>query len=125
MSFKDKLLQIYSRYGLTPTSLSKKLNYDKSEKIARLTRDENNQPGFEIIRDLVIAFPEIPANWWFTESEITIVEESRIQYGFCKECLKKEGVIEFLRKELNTKNKLISEYKRKLGYDLGEISQTG
>ncbi len=66
MSFKDNLLQIYSKYDLTPTSLSEILHYNKSEKIARLTRNEKNLPSIKILRDILNAFEEIDARWLIT-----------------------------------------------------------
>lgn len=83
------------------------------------------KPNSQFLEILLSAFPDIDARWLLTGEANLVVEESRTNYGFCKECLKKEGVIEFLRKELDTKNKLITAYRQKLGYDLGEESQTG
>jgi hypothetical protein len=120
MSFKDKLLHVYFKYHLTPTSLSRELGYDKAEKIARLTRDENNLPGFEILSDLINYFKDINPRWWFTEGDMEMVEESRSQYGFCKECIKKDGIIEFLKKECAVKDKTIEQLKLKGAGELRE-----
>jgi hypothetical protein len=109
MSFRTKLLYVFEKYNLNPTSLSKRLNYASAEKIARLTRHGNNRPSYELIRDIVIEFKDINPRWWFSEEAHSELDEPRVQYGFCKECLKKEGVIEHLKKELALKDKRIEE----------------
>lgn len=116
MSFKNKLLQLYAKYDLNPTSLSRKLGYDKSEKISRLTRDENNSPSMEIIQDILNAFPQINARWLLQDEDDDnmLIKEDRVQYGFCKECIKKDGIIEFLKKECAEKDRRIRELTRNL-----------
>lgn len=98
MSFKNKLLQLYAKFDLNPTSLSKILGYKQSEKISRLTRDEKNLPSYEILSDIINAFPNLDARWLLTEDEEILMEPTK-QYGFCKECIKKEGIIEHLKAE--------------------------
>lgn len=116
MSFKNKLLQLYAKYDLNPTSLSRKLGYDKSEKISRLTRDENNSPSMEIIQDILNAFPQINARWLLSDEDDDnmLIKEDRAQYGFCRECIKKDGIIEFLKKECAEKDRRIRELTRNL-----------
>jgi len=111
MSFKNKLLQLYAKYDLNPTSLSLKLGYDKAEKIARLTRDEDNSPSMQIIQDILNNFPEINARWLLVDDDDSnmLILEDRAQYGFCRECIKKEGIIEFLKKECADKDRRIKE----------------
>jgi hypothetical protein len=109
MSFKTKLLQIYAKYDLNPTSLSRLLKYEKAEKIARLTRDEKNLPSFDIIQDLINYFNEIDPHWWFDSNELDMVMDPHQHYGFCKECIKKDGVIEHLKKECAAKQSRIEE----------------
>lgn len=111
MSFKDRMLYIYAKYNLNPTRLSRKLGYPKSEKLSRLTREsvKDNLPSFDILQDILKAFPEINARWLLTGEEDMVVEESRFQYGFCKECLKKEGEINRLEKQCAAKDKRIEE----------------
>ena len=109
MSFKNKLLQLYATYNLNPTSLSRRLHYANAEKIARLTRDENNLPSYQILQDLIKEFKEnIKAEWWFLDESL-MLEEPREKYGFCRECLKKDGVIEHLKKECQAKQSRIEQ----------------
>lgn len=121
MSFKNKLLQIYAKYDLNPTSLSKKLGYKSAEKIARLTRDEKNLPSYDILSDILKAFPQMDARWLFNDEMIQVIHEpdNRSQYGFCKECIKKEAIIEHQARDIVQKQHRIDELLLKLG-KLGE-----
>lgn len=121
MSLKNRMLQLYAKYDIDPTGLSRKLGYDEAEKIRRLTRkgQEKNMPSFQIIQDILNVFPEINARWLITGEEDMLVEEPRAQYGFCKECLKKEGEIRRLEKECAAKDKRIEELLLKQSDDPG------
>jgi hypothetical protein len=52
---------------------------------------------------------DINARWLLTGEEEMILEEPREKYAYCKECIKKEGVVEFLKKELSLRDKRIEE----------------
>ena len=126
MSFKHKLLQIYAKYDLSPTSLSRRLGYSSAEKISRLTRSEDNLPSIQIIRDILKAFPDIDAKWLVTDEhdKRELIEEPRAKYGFCRECIKKEGKIEQLEKQCAAKDKRIEELLIKIaGAERGAASQ--
>lgn len=127
MSFKSKLLQIYSKYELGPTSLARRLGYSSAEKISRLTRDEDNLPSIQIIRDILKAFPDIDAKWLVTDEhdKRELLEEARSQYSFCRECIKKEGIIEHLKKESAVKDKRIEELLLKGAEPPGGKSEPG
>lgn len=125
MSFKAKLLQFFARYDLNPTSLAKRLNYTSAEKISRLTRDETNLPSYQILQDIINAFPELDARWWFSDEAQELVEDSRVTYGFCKECLKKEGIIEHLKKEVSAKDKRILDLEIKIAGAEGRAGSQG
>lgn len=111
MSLKDRLLQLYAKYDIDPTGLSRKLGYDKAEKISRLTRKSKkvNYPSFQIIQDILNAFPEVNARWLITGEEEGLLEEPRLHYSYCKECIAKAAKIELLEKQLAAKDKQIIE----------------
>jgi hypothetical protein len=123
MSFKDRLLDIYRKYELNPTSLSRKLGYDSPEKINRLTRDEKNSPSFQIIQDILRVFPQVNARWLIIGEEDMILEDPRAHYGFCKECIKKDGIIEFLKNECLVKDKIIQQLHNRTEIKPGAESQ--
>jgi hypothetical protein len=68
-----------------------------------------------------------PARWLLTgKGEQDIVEDPKAQYGFCKECIKKEGVIEHLKKECQAKDRRILELEIKIAGAEGRVkSQAG
>jgi transcriptional regulator with XRE-family HTH domain len=76
--------------------------------------NNKNKPSSQFLEAFLKAFSDIDARWLLTGSEEYFVHESRAQYGFCKECVKKEGIIEFLKKECVAKDKRIEELKRLL-----------
>jgi hypothetical protein len=126
MSFKIKLLELYHKYDLNPTSLSRKLGYKSSEKISRLTRDEKNLPSYDILCDLAEAFPDIESGWFIKKDikQLTLLEEPEEKYSKCHECIKKDGVIEFLKEECARRGRRIEELESKYDDRLKE-SQTG
>lgn len=87
-----------------------------------------NKPNTEFIETFLKAYPDVNARWLLTgegEKEEK-VEDPRAQYGFCKECIKKEGVIEHLKKECQTKDKRILELEIKIAGVKGRAeSQAG
>jgi hypothetical protein len=114
MSFKDRLLYLYQKYNLEPTSLSSKLGYKASEKISRLTRDgvKPKNPSIHIIEDILKAFPEINARWLITGENDILAEESLAKYGICDDCKEKNIIIKFLKEECAAKDKKIDELLR-------------
>jgi transcriptional regulator with XRE-family HTH domain len=61
---------------------------------------KKNEPSARFIEAFLNGFRDINARWLLTGEEDALLEEPRAQYGYCKECIKKEGVIEYLNKEL-------------------------
>jgi transcriptional regulator with XRE-family HTH domain len=86
---------------------------------------KKNDPSSRFLEAFVKAFP-VDARWLLTGEEQIILEDSRINYGFCKECIKKEGVIEHLKRESQAKDKRIEELLIKLAQHEGRAgSQAG
>jgi hypothetical protein len=121
MSFKIRLEKILKTYNLNAKKLGVKLGYGENPaKLYRLLNDENNSPSYQIIQDILKTFPEINAKWLVTgEEDMMILEEPRTEYGFCKQCLKLEGRIEQLEKELTAKDRRIEELLCKGAGDIG------
>jgi hypothetical protein len=110
MSFKIRLEKIIKQYSNNPKQFGETLGYGPNPaKLYRLMQDENKRPSVKIIQDIIKAFPHVNARWLLTGEEDMLVEESKFQYGFCKECLKKEGEISRLEKECAAKDKRIEE----------------
>ncbi len=83
-----------------------------------------NKPNSDFVEIFLRAYPDVNARWLLTGEEENLVEDPRAQYGYCKECLKKEGVIEHLKKECTAKDKRILELEIKLaGANRGAGSQ--
>jgi len=113
MSFRKRLLDILHKYELKPVDLSRELGYASAEKISRLVRDEANKPSYQLIGDIIKAFPEINARWLAT-GEGEMVSDPKSSYGFCAECVKKDAVIEYQEKKIEKLNRTIEELQNKL-----------
>jgi hypothetical protein len=109
MSFKIRLEEILNRYRLNPKKLGEMLGYRKPDKLYRLLNDESNNPSIQIIQDILKTFPEVNARWLVIGEESFTMEDPRIEYGFCRECLIKQGEINRLEKELKERNARIEE----------------
>ncbi len=73
------------------------------------------KPNSQFLEAFLMAYKNVEARWLLTgEGEEDTVADPRSQYGYCKECLKKEGVIEHLKKECQAKDKRIVELEVKL-----------
>lgn len=67
------------------------------------------KPNLQFLEILLSVYSDIDARWLLTGEANLVVEESQIKYGFCKECLKKDGEIARLEKECAKKDKRIEE----------------
>jgi hypothetical protein len=123
MSFKIRIEEILKQYHLNPKKFGEKLGYSKPDKLYRLLKDNTNNPSIHIIQDILKAFPDINARWLVTGEEKMIFEEPRTQYGYCKECIKKEAIIEHLKGELADKDKRIEELVRECANLTGMLLQ--
>lgn len=65
------------------------------------------KPNSQFLEIFLNAYKDVDARWLLTGEDI--LEEPVAKYGYCKECIKKEGVIEFLKKECDKKDKRIEE----------------
>lgn len=87
------------------------------------------KPNIQFIEVFLKSFNDINARWLLIgqeEKEEDKAEDPRAQYGFCKECIKKEGIIEHLQKEVTAKDKRILELEIKLAGTDGRVdSQAG
>jgi len=125
MSFKIRIEEILKKYHLNPKKLGERLGYAKPDKLYRLLKDDTNSPSVQIIQDILRAFPDINARWLISGDDDIVLEDSRVQYGYCKECLKKEGVIEYQEKELKRKEQEIAMLNQEIA-ELGEkLRQSG
>jgi hypothetical protein len=66
------------------------------------------KPNSQFLEVFLKEFKNVNARWLLTGEE-EMVEEPRAQYGFCKECIKKDGRIEQLEKQCAAKDKRIEE----------------
>jgi hypothetical protein len=111
LPFKIKLEQILKYYGINAKKFGESLGYGNNPaKLYRLLNDENNSPSIQILQDILKKYPDINAKWLlFDDFDNMLIEEERAQYGYCRECIKKDGIIEFLKKECGEKDRRIRE----------------
>jgi transcriptional regulator with XRE-family HTH domain len=83
-----------------------------SKQTVNAIMNHKNKPSSQFLEAFLNGFKDINARWLITGEEEMLLEEPRTQYGYCKECIKKEGVIEYLRKELALRDKRIEELTR-------------
>jgi hypothetical protein len=85
------------------------------------------KPNTQFIESFLMTYKDVNARWLLTgEEDREKVEDPRAQYGFCKECIKKEGVIEHLKKECQAKDRRILELEIKIAGAEGRVkSQAG
>jgi transcriptional regulator with XRE-family HTH domain len=67
------------------------------------------KPSLKFLELFLRNYKGIDVRWLFTGEIENIVEDSRVQYGFCRECLKKDGRIDQLERENASKDKRIEE----------------
>lgn len=67
------------------------------------------KPNTQFLEIFLKAYPDVSARWLLTGEGDILLDEPRAQYGFCKECIKKDGIIEFLKKECAEKDRRIRE----------------
>jgi hypothetical protein len=67
------------------------------------------KPNSQFLEIFLNAYKDVNARWLLTGEENMLLREDPVRYGFCKECLKKEGVIEHLKREISAKDKRIEE----------------
>ena len=86
------------------------------------------KPNTEFIEIFLHTYGDVNARWLLTgegEETESIVEDPRVHYGYCKECIKKEGVIEHLKKECAAMQSRIEQLLIKGSHSPGETeSQT-
>ena len=66
-------------------------------------------PNSQFLEGFLNLFPDVNARWLITGEEGVGVNEPHEQYGFCRECIKKEGVIDHLKEQCAAKQKRIEE----------------
>jgi len=71
---------------------------------------DKQEPSAAFLINFLNEYKEVNARWLLTGVNNITIEEPRAQYGFCKECLKKEGEIARLEKECARKDKRIEEF---------------
>lgn len=83
------------------------------------------KPNTQFIEVLLKMNPDLDGRWLFTGEEEIVAEEPRLKYGYCRECLKKEGIIEYQEKEIKRKEQEIDNLRRELE-ELGKkLRQSG
>jgi transcriptional regulator with XRE-family HTH domain len=86
-----------------------------SKQTINLILHGKQSPNSRFLEAFLTLYKDVNARWLLTgEDAESIVEDPRAEYGYCKECLKKEGVIEHLKKENQVKEKRIIELEIKL-----------
>lgn len=66
-------------------------------------------PSSAFLERFLRLLPDIDARWLITGQSNPIVEDPSQPYGLCKECIKKEGIIDHLKKECSAKDRRIEE----------------
>jgi len=82
------------------------------------------KPNTQFLEVFLNHYKDVNARWLLTGGEEQTLHEDRTNYGFCKECIKKDGVIEFLRKECAAKDKRIEQLLIEGSSSGGAVSQT-
>lgn len=125
MSVTSRISYICKKRKVKQTDLIK-IGCGSKQTVNQVWNGKQN-PNTQFLEAFFKAYPEINSRWIFTGEgleEYDIVEDSHSKYGYCKECIKKEGIIEYQQKELNHRNQEIESLKKEL-YELGErIRQT-
>lgn len=80
-----------------------------SQQTVSFVLNGKNKPNPRFLEVFLKAYPDVNARWLITGDGETQLEELREQYGFCKECIKKDGIIEFLKKECADRDRRIRE----------------
>lgn len=109
MSFKIRLEKLMAYYQLIPKKLGDSLGYAKPDKLYRLLNDEHNNPSFHIVRDILTQFPNVNARWLVTGEGEMLSQRPTHEHGYCKECIRKEAVIDHQQKELLRRDKKIED----------------
>ncbi|HNX37508.1 MAG TPA: hypothetical protein PL124_05490 [Candidatus Cloacimonadota bacterium] len=81
------------------------------------------KPNSQFLEIFLKAYSDIDARWLLTGDDLLTVEEVKTQYGFCKECIKKDGIIEFLQNELIKRDKIIGELRKKVSDESDRMGQ--
>lgn len=82
------------------------------------------RPNIQFIDIFLQAFPDINARWLITGIENLELCEPKERYGFCKECIKKDAIIEHLKLECSAKDSKIEELIRRSAELSGKTNQT-
>lgn len=102
--FKNRLLDIINYLDSNPTKFGKDLGYSSSEKIRRLTKYENANPSYQILKDICTRFPQIDIKWLLSgqgemlKSESDQCQELETQYRICPLCKEKDERIKTLER---------------------------
>lgn len=122
MGITNRILKICELKKIRNNDLVK-LGYGSKQTISNILNGKQN-PGIQFIEKFLKEFSDINARWLMTGEVDHVIEDPKEQYGFCKECIKKEGIIEHMRKECNAKDKRIEELLIKIaGAERGVKSQ--
>jgi hypothetical protein len=89
MSFKIRLEKIIKCYYENTKKLSEALEYDSPAKLYRLLKDENNNPSFDILQDILRVHKKMSGRWLVTgegdmEKETILVIEEKTEDRYIK-----------------------------------------
>ena len=107
MTLSDRISKICTDRKIRQSDLVK-LGCGSKQTISYIFTGKQN-PSFQFLEIFLKSFSYVNARWLLTGEEDMLVEEPRAQYGFCKECIKKDGRIEQLEKQCAAKDKRIEE----------------
>lgn len=116
--FKERINFILKYYNLKNIAdLSKKIGYDRDEKIRRLMKGESINPSFEMLNDFINTFPELNAEWLISGEGNMLKSEQTINQTA------NTLNIDYKEKFEELKDKLIEAHEKiiKLSEDLAEI----
>jgi transcriptional regulator with XRE-family HTH domain len=80
-----------------------------SQQTVSFVLNGKNKPNTQFLETFLKAYKDVDARWLLTGEDSILVEEPQTKYGLHDELLKKEGVIEYLKKELALREKQIEE----------------
>lgn len=123
MTVNDRIIDICKGKKIKQLDLAK-MGCGSKQSINAIFKNKN-KPGIQFIEAFLRGIPDIDARWLITGEYNLIVMEDGVKYGFCKECLKKEAVIDYQKKELDKKDKRIEELIVEVNRCQGESENLG
>lgn len=133
MSFNIRLIQLIHYLNENPTSFGNKLESTTGENIRLLTKNEEANPGLNILSEILKKYPEINSRWLLTgDGKMLIKPETKETiFKTAAETVKMDVAEESYERKCpvcETKDKLILSYEKQielLEFNLGKYRKNG